>query len=142
MTDAVYQKAIMQLARDRSTAGRLDAPDGTATVDNPMCGDRVTIDLTVGDDGTVTSVRHTVRGCLLCEAGAALIGRCGPGASAAEVAGLAETLAAFLREEPVTLPDRWAEAEAFTPVRPVRNRHRCVTLPFEAAAKALRDALR
>ena len=60
--------------------------------------------------------------------------------SAADLRAMAATMADYLRRDDVSLPDRWQAATAFTPVRPVRNRHRCVTLPFEAALAALDDA--
>lgn len=34
-------------------------------------------------------------------------------------------------------PFPWSELEMFTPVRAVKSRHRCVTLPFEALAAAI-----
>ncbi|MCA8909608.1 MAG: iron-sulfur cluster assembly scaffold protein [Rhodospirillaceae bacterium] len=137
--DEVYQRAILELARDRTGAGRMEAPDGTATVDNPMCGDRVTIDLRL-QDGHVTELHHHVRGCLLCEAAAGLLARHAPGADAAELRALPDKVAAFLADAAAELPERFAEGSAFTPVRPVRNRHRCVTLAFEAVVEALDDA--
>ncbi|MCB9960452.1 MAG: iron-sulfur cluster assembly scaffold protein [Rhodospirillaceae bacterium] len=137
--DEVYQRAILELARDRTGAGRMEAPDATATVDNPMCGDRVTIDLRLMD-GRVTELRHHVRGCLLCEAAAGLLARHAPGADVAELRALPETVAAFLTNDAAAWPERFAEGTAFTPVRPVRNRHRCVTLAFEAVVDALDHA--
>ena len=95
--DEVYQRAILELARDRTGAGRMEAPDGTATVDNPMCGDRVTIDLRL-QDGHVTELHHHVRGCLLCEAAAGLLARHAPGADAAELRALPDKVAAFLAD--------------------------------------------
>ena len=42
----LYQKEILALAKRGSTPERLDAPDASARVDNALCGDRVTIDVT------------------------------------------------------------------------------------------------
>ena len=106
--DEVYQRAILELARDRSGAGRMEAPDGTATVDNPMCGDRVTIDLRI-EDGHVSELHHHVRGCLLCEAAAGLLARHAPGADAAELRALPEKVAAFLTDAATEL-ERMATA--------------------------------
>lgn len=49
-------------------------PTETATVDNPLCGDRVTIDVKLAG-GKLAAIGHQVRGCLLCEAAAATIAR-------------------------------------------------------------------
>ena len=42
------------------------------TRDNPLCGDRVTLDLELDQD-RVSAVAHKTRGCLLTEAAAALL---------------------------------------------------------------------
>ena len=43
-------------------AGELDAPDGEATVSNPVCGDRMRVMIRV-DEGRVAEVRWQTRGC-------------------------------------------------------------------------------
>jgi nitrogen fixation NifU-like protein len=108
----LYQEAIVAAARRACGSGRLDTPDASVEVDNPLCGDRVGMDVQVGD-GRLRGIAHRVRGCLLCEAAASII--------AANAVG-----------EPV-------EA-VFAPVVRHRSRHRCVTLAFEALARALAAA--
>ncbi|MDA1310166.1 MAG: iron-sulfur cluster assembly scaffold protein, partial [Proteobacteria bacterium] len=57
MLDALYQQEIIELSRKSRARGRLDAPDASARVDNPLCGDRVTIDLAL-DKGRITAIGH------------------------------------------------------------------------------------
>ena len=134
MTADLYHDAIKTLAEAGRRQGRLAAPDTTVTLDNPLCGDRVTLDLALDGD-RVTATGHEVRGCLLCEAGAALIDRLAPGRTAADLAPLPELIKTYLKdpEAPPPLPD----LDPFAPAKSFRSRHRCVTLPFEARAKAL-----
>ena len=47
--DDLYHQAIVELARQAAGAVRLDAPQASAMVDNPLCGDRVTIELALAD---------------------------------------------------------------------------------------------
>ena len=134
MLNALYQDAIIATARRAVGRGRLVRPDGTATVDNPLCGDRVTLDVELGASGCVARVGHVVRGCLLCEAAAALIAE---HASARDVEDLLRAgvgVEAALRDG---APFPWPELEMFVPVRDVKSRHRCVGLPFEALGEAL-----
>lgn len=138
MDDSLYQQSILALARAADGAGRLDRPDGTATVDNPVCGDRVTMDLTV-DGAAVTAIRHKVRGCVLCQATAAVIGRRAPGRPADDLRALADGFDAMIRDGGPA-PEAWPELAAFEPVRAVRSRHECVLLPFAALAEALTKA--
>ncbi|MEZ5861777.1 MAG: iron-sulfur cluster assembly scaffold protein, partial [Geminicoccaceae bacterium] len=72
MNEALYNRAIIEAARDKRHAGRLEHPGGTATTDNPLCGDRVTLDLE-GEAGRVAAVAHKTRGCLLTQAAASLL---------------------------------------------------------------------
>ena len=138
MDDSLYQQSILALARAADGAGRLDHPHATATVDNPVCGDRVTMDLTM--DGTaVAAVRHKVRGCVLCQATAAVIGRRAPGQPVDDLRTLADGFDAMIRDGGPA-PELWPELAAFEPLRAVRSRHECVLLPFAALAEALTKA--
>ena len=138
MDDSPYQQSILALARIADEAGRLDCPHATATVDTPVCGDRVTLDVAV-DGVAVAAIGHKVRGCVLCKASAAVIGRHAPGQSADALRGLAARFEAMIRHgEPA--PDAWPDLAAFVPVRSVRSRHECVLLPFTALIEALTEA--
>ncbi len=72
MSDDLYPEPILVLARDASHAGRLAAPEVSATADNPLCGDRVTMDVAFSGGG-IGQVRHHTRGCVLCKAAAGLL---------------------------------------------------------------------
>ena len=138
MTEAIYQKRIIDLARARVGAGRLVAPQAVATVDNPLCGDRVTVELSL-DGETVSALAHKVRGCLLCEAAASMIGLHAPGSAPETLRDVADAMHRMITEGDL-LPADWPEAEVFTPVREAKSRHRCVLLPFEALLAALDEA--
>ncbi len=138
MAEQLYQAAIVGLARAANGKGRLESPDGSATVDNPLCGDRITIDVRM-DGERVAALGHQVRGCLLCEAAASVIGAHATGATRAELAAASDAAKAMLKGAGPAAA-RWPELDAFTPVRAHRSRHSCVLLPFEALTKALAAA--
>ena len=135
----LYHDAILALARSREGAGSLPEPNVSATINNPLCGDRVTMDLALDGGGTVTALAHRVRGCALCEAAAAAISRHAAGLDAPAIEAASAAADAILRGE--ALPaGSWPEIALFAPVAAHRSRHRCVTLPFEAVREALRKA--
>jgi nitrogen fixation NifU-like protein len=136
MKDELYQQAILDLAKRAKEASRLEAPDASVTVDNPLCGDRVTVDLTLAD-GRVRAVGHKVRGCLLCQAAAAAIALRAPGETPARLREVASALPGALAQTPEALGEIWSELAAFTPVHAYKSRHDCVLLPFAALTKAL-----
>lgn len=134
MSADLYQQALLDLARAAHGAGTLPSPDGEALRDSPLCGDRVRMQVAL-EAGRIQAIAHDVKGCLLCQAAASLVGLHGTGLNAEEAKALRGQVAATLAGgEP---PPGWPELKLFAPVRPHRNRHGCVLLPFEALAAAL-----
>lgn len=144
MRDDLYHQAILDLAREATGHGRLPAPRVSIRVDNPLCGDRVTLDLDL-QDGRVSALGHQVRGCLLCQAAAAVIGGRAPGQTPAALHENTERLRRLIVDGPGdeggAAPDGvWPELAAFAPVHRYKSRHECVLLPFVALGRALEKA--
>ncbi len=138
MPDSLYQQAILKHAKAAIGAGKLENATVEATVDNPLCGDRVTVSLAL-DNGTITAIGHVVRGCVLCEASASLLAQHGPGLSVEDIHSASHAFQDMIRDDgPV--PENWPDLSTFEPVRAAKSRHECVLLPFEAATKALNSA--
>jgi nitrogen fixation NifU-like protein len=132
----LYNDAIIREAKAAAERPRLPEPDASVTRDNPLCGDRVTLDLAFAPDGTVAAAGHKTRGCLLTQAAASLLVRRAAGASPDELERAAADLRAILREDAGAEP-AWPELAMFGPVRAVKSRHECVLLPFDALGEAL-----
>lgn len=143
MKDELYHQAILDLARLATGRGRLEAPQASVTVDNPLCGDRVTLDLELSD-GRVSTVGHRVRGCVLCQAAASVIGARAPGQTPAQLRDGAERLRRLVVEGPQdgedALDGLWPELAAFAPVHRHKSRYDCVLLPFDALIQGLDQA--
>jgi nitrogen fixation NifU-like protein len=137
--DAFYHDALVRLAREATGAGRLEPHGITVERDNPLCGDRVAMEVRVAG-GRLVALAHRVRGCVLCQAAASLLARIAPGSDAAELAAGRTQVAALLATGEPAPPGRWSEAAVFAPVRQVKSRHRCVLLPFDTLAEALERA--
>ena len=135
MSDSMYQRAILELAEAGHGHGLLESADGKALLDNPLCGDRVALNVRLAGD-TLAALGHEVRGGLLCRAAASLIGLKAPGRSTAELKAMPEAVAMMLSELAAP-PAGWEALSAFEPVRAHRSRHGCVVLPFQARAAAL-----
>ena len=136
----MYQDEIVTLAKSKIGAERLENPDATMTLDNPLCGDRVTLDVNV-TDGKITAVGHRVRGCMLCEASASLVARDAIGTDTNSIAGARDKLEALLKKgAEVSSDGSWSTVTTFGPVAEFKSRHECVLLPFEALGKAVEQA--
>ncbi|MBI4967078.1 MAG: iron-sulfur cluster assembly scaffold protein [Rhodospirillales bacterium] len=136
MNDEIYHAEVKRLAQAATGAGRLAPPKSSATLDNPLCGDRATIDLEL-KAGTIARLSHEVKGCLMCRAAAAILGVRAPGASLAQARQAVIDLRALLKDGRAIPPEGWAELAVFTPLGAHKSRHDCALLPFDALVQAL-----
>jgi NifU-like protein involved in Fe-S cluster formation len=131
----IYQQAIKDLAAEAVGHGTLAQPSARYIADNPLCGDRVEMQVALAD-GRIDALAHQVKGCLLCRAAASVIGKHGIGADHAGIERVAAAVTGMLREGEAP-PAGWDELAVFAPVRGHASRYRCVQLPFEALLAAL-----
>lgn len=132
--DPLYRREILRLAADAKGAGHLPAPDASASVQNPACGDRVTVELNLAD-GRIEALAHTTHACVLTQASAALLAGLAPGRDLGQLEALAGSVRGFLGGG--AAPEGYGVCEG---VATHAGRHRCVLLPLEAALRALEDA--
>ncbi|MDZ4735850.1 MAG: iron-sulfur cluster assembly scaffold protein [Rhodospirillaceae bacterium] len=138
MSDDLYHQRLVALARAADGAGNLPPPALSGEADNPLCGDRVRMTLRL-EDGRIAALAHKTRGCLLCEAAAAAIGRRAPGNSTDDIHLIAARLRDWLKNGTDLPTGTWPEFADFAPVRAVKSRHDCVLLPFRALIEALKE---
>ena len=132
--DALYQKQIIELAKQSRTLELdINAPL-QASCDNPTCGDRVDISFAL-KDGTINNIGIKVRGCALCEAGAGLVLTQFEGVKQDTARQMTAQFTRWIGKEQDQVPND--DMAKFLPVRDIRNRHKCVLLAFQAAMKAL-----
>ncbi len=137
-----YRERIMDHGRDPANQCRLSCPDCAATVDNPLCGDRLVLELALSQD-RISAVGLAVRACLLTSASASMLRAYLLDRELAEACALSTKLRAALAEG-VPEPDAWPES-----LRPLlalgqeRARRRCLELPwlaFEQCAASVGEA--
>lgn len=70
--DALYRDFILDHYRNPRNAGTIDQPDATFEDLNPLCGDKIRMDLRIRD-GVVEDVKFRGRGCAISQASASLL---------------------------------------------------------------------
>ncbi len=70
--DDIYRQYILEHYREPRNHGALEHPDIHAADTNPLCGDRIEIDLNVQGD-RVSEVRFRGRGCAISQASASML---------------------------------------------------------------------
>jgi len=133
--DSLYQDAIKQFAQAAHGQGQLENATGEAKLDNPLCGDRVRMQVAL-DAGRIAAIAQETKGCLLCRAAASLLGARAAGMDAAAVGAISDELEAMLKGV-APIPAAWPELAMFVPARAHLSRHRCVLLPFRALRAAM-----
>jgi NifU-like protein involved in Fe-S cluster formation len=138
VTEPLYNSDILRLATAIPHHARLADPAGTAEKRSPICGSRVTVDVTLAPDGTVGEVGLLVRACALGQASSSLLAANIVGRTPEELAAARDALTAWLAREG-DAPD-WPGLIVFTPALDKTARHPSIRLAFEAAAEAAEQA--
>ena len=70
--DDMYREVILEHYKHPHNAGTLEEPDVSHEDSNPLCGDKIRIDLKI-DGGVITDVRFQGRGCAISQASVSLL---------------------------------------------------------------------
>lgn len=73
MDDILYREEILERYHGAAHRGRLVAPDLSAELDNPLCGDRIRLELALGRDSRIDEVRFDGHGCVISQVAASFL---------------------------------------------------------------------
>ena len=135
----LYQEVILDHNKRPRNFGPLDQPSHSADGDNPLCGDKVKVYLTV-EDGLVSDVAFEGAGCAISTASASIMTETIKGKSVAEVRELFSTFHELLTGDPSTTPEFGPELgklAVFAGVREYPVRVKCATLAWHTLEAAL-----
>jgi nitrogen fixation NifU-like protein len=71
--DDLYRELILDRYKHPQNRGTLDPHDFSYEDDNPLCGDRIRIDVRMGSDGHVAQASFSGTGCAISQASADLL---------------------------------------------------------------------
>jgi nitrogen fixation NifU-like protein len=139
-TDDLYQATILDHDRAPRNAGPVAGATHHATLDNPLCGDMVTVHARIVD-GVVRALGCEARGCALSRAAASIMTTMVCERSTDAARELAAMFEHFVQAPPdAAVPDELGELRAFAGVRRFRSRRVCALLGFRALLRALEPA--
>jgi len=133
---ALYQEVILDHSRHPRHFGELYGATHQAEGNNPLCGDDITLYLTLSDQA-IQAIQFTGNGCAICMASASLLTEHVSGKTILQVQ---DSFAAFMH-----LAERGAESSdvslgkltVFASVHRFPLRVKCATLPWHALKAAL-----
>ena len=136
MNTDIYHDPIIEWSKRKEHEGTLLDSDCRATMNNPLCGDRVTVELRLKGEG-ILEMAHQVKGCVLCKASSAHLAALAKGLTLDNIKRMRQDLDKALKS-PEEDPNDFQEShEIFRPVRSHKSRHSCVLLAYDAVIEAL-----
>lgn len=141
MIDDLYSAKLLRLAAELPRTGRLADPDATSEKVSRLCGSRVVVDVKLEGD-RVSDFAQDVKACALGQAAASVLGAHVIGASLDEIETTRDAFRAMLKAGGPAPEGRFGDLALLAPVKDYPARHTSTLLAFEAAAEAVRSALK
>ena len=135
----LYQEVILDHSRHPRHFGKLEHATNPAQGYNPLCGDRVTVYLIVGNDARIADVKFEGKGCAISQASASLMTEMVVGRTVAEVEKLMGGFVELVKgENVVDLSDDDRERlDVMAGVSAFPMRVKCATLAWHTMKSAL-----
>ena len=133
---SIYQEKILRLAAKNRNITALKDFNRSFEMRNPMCGDEVKVRIKLVET-KIIDISAVVRGCALCEASAGLVVELFKNKDIPDENFLEEFFS-WLENAERNLSDQLPiEMKIFEPIREIKNRHKCITMPFEATYRSI-----
>ena len=134
----LYQQLIIDHNRHPRNFGALEDATQTASGDNPLCGDRITVYLRMQGD-VIEDIRFEGSGCAISQASASLMTTAVRGRRATDALDLFHAFHAMVTgpQEPTANARLLGKLAAFAGVRAFPARVKCANLPWHTLRAAL-----
>lgn len=134
---SLYKQTILQHSQNPKNFGELDNPTHSAEGDNPLCGDRITVQM-IMENEAIQKIKFSGVGCSICMASASLMTEQLWGKTSVEATALAKLMSTFLHKElPEPELSTLGELIAFTGVKRFPSRIQCAELPWGTLIRTL-----
>jgi len=135
----IYTETLKEIAVRSEILGRISQPYITVTRSNPICGDRVVLDLKL--EGGELKFGMEVKGCLICQSSAVLLSKYCNHKLLKDFNCFEHSVNELINNgnrdnllEDYSFSD---EVKVFSPLANYKTRHSCVLLPIQALHDAL-----
>lgn len=133
---SLYQEIILDHAQDPRHQGRLAGATHRAEGYNPLCGDKVTLEIKIEGDRVVEAA-FSGQGCAISTASASLLANSLAGRTVAEVEALGRDVLGYLADDAPVDRAALGDVAALGGVRAYPMRVKCATLAWHTLRAAL-----
>jgi nitrogen fixation protein NifU and related proteins len=143
MTDspmkALYQELILQHYRKPKNQGTLESPDVEVAMNNPVCGDEITLQLSISGD-RIEAARFSGHGCAISQASASMMAHLLEGKTLEEAAAIDTRFTELMHGNEEAAKDRsLGDLRALAGVAKFPARVKCALLAWNAYQEAIRS---
>jgi nitrogen fixation protein NifU and related proteins len=135
LTD-LYQEVILDHNRRPRNFRAIDQPSSTQEGYNPLCGDRLTLYMSV-DDGVIKDVSFQGSGCAISKASASIMTETLKGKTVGEARELFDRFHAMITSDPSVPADDMGKLSALAGVREFPTRVKCASLAWHTMKAAV-----
>ena len=137
----LYQEVILDHSRHPRHFGALDNATHKAEGYNPLCGDRVTVMLTLDAEGRVTDIKFQGKGCAISQASASLMTEMLAGRTLAEAQKLMDGFLHLVKGEEASglPPDDREYLDVMSGLSEFPMRVKCATLAWHTFHNAVAE---
>lgn len=133
----LYQEVILDHSRKPRNFGRMEGASYEKEGYNPLCGDRLTVFLEIGDDGAIRDVRFDGSGCAISTASASMMTQSLKGKTVEEARRLFQQFHELVTGKAADSGGELGKLAVFSGVSEFPVRVKCATLPWHTAIAAL-----
>lgn len=133
--DELYRRVIMDHYKNPRNRGKFDEDTLTVDLNNPTCGDRISLQLRLNND-IVEDARFSGEGCSISMSSASMMTEAVKGKTIQEALDLANRFSSLMKGEEVSFDD-YEELEALSGVNKFPARIKCATLAWNALRKGI-----
>jgi len=135
---ALYQELILDHYRRPRNRGTLDGATHGVSLNNPLCGDEIDLQLRVDGD-VITDARFIGRGCSISQASASMMTQLVKNKSVPQAVALAQRMSAMMQGDDAAAQDKTlGELRALAGVSKFPVRIKCALLPWNALTDAMK----
>jgi nitrogen fixation NifU-like protein len=139
--DQLYQSVIIEHDRSPRNFRTLGAPTHHAEGRNPLCGDEVSVQFVVDENGVVTDAAFQGRGCAVSKASASMLTAAVMGRTVAEAGDLTREFLALMTGKDAD-ETKLGKLKVFGGLAAYPMRVKCATMAWHAMREALRRETR
>lgn len=134
----LYQEVLLDHYRSPRNRGRLESATGTAEGHNPLCGDRIAVDVGIErGSGRLAAIAFEGSGCAISIASASLMTEAVSGLPESEIEALFERFRKAVTGDPEADLEALGKLAVFHGVREFPMRVKCATLAWHTLLAAL-----